>query len=133
MIDENGNYTANATLSESSFTPGTPATCTNHVKEIYYTFTYTQRTSGDLSGFLDPTGVRAQFIMQTTSSNSSVRIVQKFHTLFEIANASGDVFYRSGNIGYLYMRDLLVGNLNSTNGGINLSRDGYRMQPSTGA
>ena len=133
LIDVDGNYTANATLGNSTFTAGTPATCTNHVKEIYYTFTYTQRTSGDLSGFLDPTGVRAQFIMQTTSSSTPVRIVQKFYTLFEIANASGDVFYRSGNIGYLYMRDLLVGNLNSTNSGINLSQDGYRMQPSTGA
>lgn len=127
LIDSTGTYATTTTLA-STFTAGTPATCANHVKQVYYTFTYEARTDG----FLIPTAVDVQLIMQTTSSSSgSVSIPQKFVTYYQLANAAGEIFYKSGNPGYLDLEPLLVGTVDSTTGGITSPKDGLMMPMSS--
>ena len=125
LIAADGTYSATTTLS-STYTSGTPATWANHVKEVYYTFKYTSRSDG----FLIPSAVNAQFVLKTTSYSKATQISQKFMTIFELANQSGEVYYRSGNPGYIDSDNLLVGTVN-TNGGISSPKDGFLMPIST--
>ena len=129
LIAADGSYSATTTL-VSTFTAGAPAECANHVKEVYFTFTYQARDDG----FLIPQAVSAQFILQTTSSSeASVNIAQKFVSIFELLDPAGEIYYQSGNPGYLWMSDLLVGTVDATTSGITLSKDGYMIQPNSGA
>lgn len=96
------------------------------MKEVYYTFTYTARSDG----FLIPSAVNAQFVLQTTSYSKATQISHKFMTFFELANQSGEVYYRSGNPGYIDFDNLLVGTV-STSGGITSPKDGFIMPIST--
>lgn len=125
LIGTDGKYAATTTLS-STFTTGSPSTCANHVKEVYYTFKYSARTDG----FLIPSSVNAQFILQTTSYSKIAKVSMKFMSLFELADQTGEVYYRSGNPGYLDLQNLLVGTVNA-NGGIDSPKDGLMMPIST--
>lgn len=96
------------------------------MKEVYYTFTYTARSDG----FLIPSAVNAQFVLQTTSYSQATQISHKFMTFFELANQSGEVYYRSGNPGYIDLDNLLVGTVSSS-GAITSPKDGFLMPIST--
>jgi hypothetical protein len=95
--------------------------CTDHVEQVHYTFKYNDR--GD--GFLVPKSVNAIFVLKTTDSSSAIPIKQKFFTFFEL-EGSTDVYYKSGNPGYLNMMKLFAGSLN-TNNQIEMNKDGFRM------
>lgn len=125
LIAADGTYSTTTTLS-STFTSGSPSTWANHVKEVYYTFTYTARSDG----FLIPSAVNAQFVLQTTSYSKATQISHKFMTFFELANQSGEVYYRSGNPGYIDLDNLLVGTVSSS-GAITSPKDGFLMPIST--
>lgn len=96
------------------------------MKEVYYTFKYTARSDG----FLIPSAVNAQFVLQTTSYSKATQISHKFMTFFELANQSGEVYYRSGNPGYIDLDNLLVGTVSSS-GAITSPKDGFLMPVST--
>lgn len=127
LIDTDGSYTTTTTLT-SSFTTGSPSTCSNHVKEVYYTFTYVEDSDGNIS----PTGVSAQFILQNTQSSTTTNIVQKFHSSYTLTLKNGDTYSEGCDPGYNYLDQLLVGTVNATNSAIDSPIDGFMMMPSTG-
>jgi hypothetical protein len=97
------------------------------MKEAYYTIKYNTRDDG----FLIPNAVNVQFVLQTSTGTGTVPISMKFKTFFELSTATKQIYYRSGNPGYLDLRNLLVGTLDATTGGILVNKDGFRMPIST--
>lgn len=80
-----------------------------------------------------PSAVDAQFILQTSSgtTGATVAVPQKFVTKYKLSGQTSEVFYRSGNPGYLDLELLLVGTVDATSGGITSPKDGFLMPVSS--
>jgi len=127
-VDSTGAYLLNTTANPAStFTSAT--SCSNILKEAIYTVKYQARDDG----FLIPNAVEVILIMYntltTTVSGSTVSVPMRFRTFYEMSNAT-NVYYRSGNSGYLDLEKLLVGTVN-VNNGIDSDKDGFMTPIST--
>mmetsp|Transcript_17986 Transcript_17986/g.15909 ORF Transcript_17986/g.15909 Transcript_17986/m.15909 type:complete len:179 (-) Transcript_17986:654-1190(-) len=101
--------------------------CTNVIKEAIYTFKYTAREDG----FLTPNSVDVILVLYdsiTGTADQTVSVPMKFKTFFELSTATEEIYYRSGNSGYLDLEPVLVGSVDAGTNSTLVNKDGF-MSP----